>query len=129
MLISMTAATTCSCILSSHIVFSMHQVNSARNRCLISPTSDTVVEKGDQLIMMRPTCIASNGYRALPKPIKVDPGTSQCTAHQLLSCHQSPETVHGTGLPGIAIAPCVCLCVCLSAIDAAAAATAKQHLP
>ncbi|DBA72591.1 TPA: hypothetical protein ACH3X2_010343 [Trebouxia sp. C0005] len=49
-------------------------VNSVRNRCLINPTSDTVVEKGDQLIMMRPTCIASNGYRALPKPVKVDPG-------------------------------------------------------
>jgi len=91
----------------------MHQVNSARNRCLINPTSDTVVENGDQLIMMRPTCIASNGYRALPKPIKVNPGTSQCIAHKLLSCQQSPEVMHGTGLPGIGTALCVCVCVCV----------------
>ncbi len=98
----------------------MHQVNSARNRCLINPTSDTVVEKGDQLIMMRPTCIASNGYRALPKPIKVDPGTSQCTAHQLLSCQQSPETMHGNFLPGNETT--------LSSIDAAVAATSKPRL-
>ena len=92
MLISTTATTTCSCILPSHGICTMRQVNSARNRCLINPTCDTLVEKGDQLIMMRPTCIASNGYRALPKPIKVDPGTPQCTAHQLLSfsSHQKP---------------------------------------
>ena len=85
-------ATPCSCILPSHSICTMRQVNSARNRCLINPTPDTLVEKGDQLIMMRPTCIASNGYRALPKPIKVDPGTSHCTAHQLLSfsSHQNP---------------------------------------
>lgn len=63
----------------------MHQVNSARNRCLINPSSDTIVEKGDQLIMMRPTCIASDGYRALLKPVKVDPGKPYCFVHSLVS--------------------------------------------
>ena len=50
------------------------QVNSAENRCLINPKSDTVVEKGDQLIMMRPTCIASHSYKALSKPVKATIG-------------------------------------------------------
>lgn len=52
----------------------MMQVNSARNRCLINPSSDTIVEEGDQLIMMRPTCIASYAYKPLKKPITVDRG-------------------------------------------------------
>ena len=49
-------------------------VNSARNRCLINPISETEVEEGDQLIMMRPTSIASKGYRPLTNPVKVDIG-------------------------------------------------------
>lgn len=53
------------------------QVNSARNRCLINPTPDTVVERGDQLMMMRPTCIASHAYKPLKKPVKVDKGKRQ----------------------------------------------------
>lgn len=52
----------------------MLQVNAARNRCLINPTADTEVEEGDQLIMMRPTSISSDGYRALASPVKVDMG-------------------------------------------------------
>lgn len=55
------------------------QVNSARNRCLINPTSDTVVERGDQLIMMRPTCIASHAYKPLKKPVEVDKGKRLAT--------------------------------------------------
>lgn len=50
------------------------QVNSARGRCLINPTSDTEVEEGDQLIMMRPTSIASKAYRPIANPVTVDVG-------------------------------------------------------
>ena len=50
------------------------QVNSERNRCLINPKADTLVEAGDSLIMMRPTCIASHAYRPLKKPVTVDKG-------------------------------------------------------
>ena len=69
------------------------KVNSERNRCLINPKSDTLVEEGDQLIMMRPTSIASNAYRPLRKPVKVDKGkhaaptSSVCVA---ILFHTSP---------------------------------------
>ena len=61
------------------------QVNSAENRCLINPKSDTVVEKGDQLIMMSPPCIASHSYKALPKPVKADIGESSKSSFALIS--------------------------------------------
>lgn len=65
------------------------QVNSARNRCLINPTSETIVEKGDQLIMMRPTCIASHAYKPLKQPVKVDRGKQLSTSTRGLSCTQN----------------------------------------
>ena len=49
-------------------------VNIAAQRCLLNPPGDTRVQKGDALIMMRPTSIASDAYRPLPRPIAVSPG-------------------------------------------------------
>ncbi len=49
-------------------------VNNAAQRCLLNPPADTRVQKGDALIMMRPTSIASEAYRPLPRPIAVTPG-------------------------------------------------------
>ena len=64
------------------------QVNSARSRCLINPSSDTLVEEGDQLIMMRPTCIASHAYKPLKKPVTVDKG-KLTPAQSTVSCKES----------------------------------------
>ena len=65
-------------------------VNSAAQRCLLNPPADTCVQKGDALIMMRPTSIASDAYKPLPRPIAVSPGevVPAAAAHCLLHAGQ-----------------------------------------
>ena len=67
-------------------------VNVAAQRCLLNPPADTRVQEGDALIMMRPTSIASDAYRPLPRPIAVTPGevVPAAAAHCPVPCRPVP---------------------------------------
>ena len=84
-------------------------MNSARNRCLINPSSDTIVEEGDQLIMMRPTCIASYAYKPLKKPVTVDRG--KLTAAQTTVIAFMKPSVLSNLLPTLLLLLVDCLCI------------------